>query len=57
MISLDSNGNNDLISEEDLMDLVKADIFKGNIDLDEIMASATHARKSRVIDVEYLSKV
>ena len=39
MISLDSNGNNDLISEEDLMDLVKADIFKGNIDLDEIMAS------------------
>ena len=28
MISLDSNGNNDLISEEDLMDLVKADILR-----------------------------
>ena len=39
------------------MDRVKADIDKGNIDLDEIMASATHARKSRGIDAEHFSKV
>ena len=39
------------------MDRVKAEIAKGNIYLDEIMASGTHARKSRGKDAEYLYKV
>ena len=46
MISLDYNGNNDFLFEKDLMDRVQAEIVKGNIYLDEIMASATHARRS-----------
>ena len=39
------------------MDRVQACIVKGNIDLDEIMASATRARRSGGINAEHLSKV
>ena len=57
MMSLDSNGNNDFLSEEELMDQVQVYIVKGNIDLDEIMAIGTHARRLGGIDAEHLSKV
>ena len=39
------------------MERLQAEIVKGNIDLDEIMASTTHARKSRGINAENFSKV
>ena len=39
------------------MERVQADIFKGNIDLDEIMSSAIHARKSMGTDTEHFSKL
>ena len=57
MISLDSYGNTDFLSEEELMDRVQARIIKGNNELDKIMARATHARKSREIDAYHLSEV
>ena len=55
-MSLDTNGHTDSLSEEDLMNQIQAEIVTGNIDLYEIMASATHARRSRGIDAEHFSK-
>ena len=57
MIILNVNGNTHFLSKEELMDRVQAYIVKGNIDLDKIMASATHAIKSRGIDADHLYKV
>ena len=57
MIILNVNGNTHFLSKEELMDWVQAYIVKGNIDLDKIMASATHAIKSRGIDADHLYKV
>jgi hypothetical protein len=47
----------DTPSEEELLNNLHEEVTKGQIDLDEIMASAAHARKPKGVDAEHLSKI
>ena len=55
----DNNNDDDrnMLSNDDLMNGLYEACVKGDVNLDDIMTSAAHARRSRGVDAKHLSKV